>query len=142
MDIRKFKDVIAKRECTKDEAYWEVEKCWDDLVEVLCEDMPGTIRYLYTECTAREFAFLSEVLDEAVAHVPDMDFIRALRYLAEKYPEENSMCQITPFIDSAQCLIEAIEAQNWPLGKSVAPYISEKFLHEWLVSHGRLRKPQ
>ena len=91
---------------------------------------------------AREFAFLSEVLDEAVAHVPDMDFIRALRYLAEKYPEENSMCQITPFIDSAQCLIEAIEAQNWPLVKSVAPYISEKFLHEWLVSHGRLRKPQ
>ena len=43
MDIRKFKDVIAKRECTNDEAYWEVEKCWDDLVEVLCEDMPGTI---------------------------------------------------------------------------------------------------
>ena len=42
MDIRKFKDVIAKRECTNDEAYWEVEKCWDDLVEVLCEDMPGT----------------------------------------------------------------------------------------------------
>lgn len=81
-------------------------------------------------------------MDEAVAHVPDMDFIRALRYLAEKYPEENSMCQITPFIDSAQCLIEAIEAQNWPLVKSVAPYISEKFLHEWLVSHGRLRKPQ
>ncbi len=47
MDIRKFKDVIAKRECTNDEAYWEVEKCWDDLVEVLCEDMPGTLLRMY-----------------------------------------------------------------------------------------------
>ena len=70
MDIRKFKDVIAKRECTNDEAYWEVEKCWDDLVEVLCEDMPGTIKYLYSECTVEEFLWLSEFFEETVARSP------------------------------------------------------------------------
>jgi hypothetical protein len=142
MNIRKFKDVIAKRECTNDEAYWDVEKCWQDLVEVLCEDMPGTIKYLYSGCTAREFALLSEVLDETVAHIPDMDFIKALRYLAKKYPEENSMCQITPFIDSAQCLIEAIEAQNWPLVKDVVPEASVPSLKAWLRSHGKLKKKE
>ena len=142
MDIRKFKDVIAKRECTNDEAYWEVEKCWDDLVEVLCEDMPGTIKYLYSECTVEEFLWLSEFFEETVARVPDMGYVDGLRYLAQKYPKETKEYRVEYFLNSAQYLIEEIEAQNWPLVKEVVPEASVTALREWLRSHGKLNENQ
>lgn len=142
MDIRKFKDVIAKRECTNDEAYWEVEKCWDDLVEVLCEDMPGTIKYLYSECTVEEFLWLSEFFEETVARVPDMGYVDGLRYLAQKYPKETKEYRVEYFLNSAQYLIEEIEAQNWPLVKEVVPEASVPALREWLRSHGKLNENQ
>ena len=142
MDIRKFKDVIAKRECTNDEAYWEVEKCWDDLVEVLCEDMPGTIKYLYSECTVEDFLWLSEFFEETVARVPDMGYVDGLRYLAQKYPKETKEYRVEYFLNSAQYLIEEIEAQNWPLVKEVVPEASVPALREWLRSHGKLNENQ
>lgn len=60
MDIRKFKELIAKREKIHPEDYLTIEHCDKELIDVLCEDMPGTIKYLYSECTVEEFLWLSE----------------------------------------------------------------------------------
>lgn len=62
MDIRKFKELIAKREKIHPEDYLTIEHCDKELIDVLCEDMPGTIKYLYSECTVEEFLWLSEFL--------------------------------------------------------------------------------
>ena len=67
MDIRKFKELIAKREKIHPEDYLTIEHCDKELIDVLCEDMPGTIKYLYSECTVEEFLWLSEFFEETVA---------------------------------------------------------------------------
>ena len=70
MDIRKFKELIAKREKIHPEDYLTIEHCDKELIDVLCEDMPGTIKYLYSECTVEEFLWLSEFFEETVARRP------------------------------------------------------------------------
>ena len=83
MDIRKFKELIAKREKIHPEDYLTIEHCDKELIDVLCEDMPGTIKYLYSECTVEEFLWLSEFFEETVARVPDMGYVDGLRYLVK-----------------------------------------------------------
>ena len=142
MNTLKFKALIAKRAKKHNEADAEIEKCHQELIDVLCEDMPGTIKYLYSECTVEEFLWMSEFFEETVARVPDMGFVDGLRYLAEKYPKETKEYDVEFFINSAQYLIEEIEAQNWPLVKEVVPEASVPSLKEWLRSHGKLKEKE
>ena len=142
MDIRKFKELIAKREKIHPEDYLTIEHCDKELIDVLCEDMPGTIKYLYSECTVEEFLWLSEFFEETVARVPDMGYVDGLRYFAQKYPKETKEYRVEYFLNSAQYLIEEIEAQNWPLVKEVVPEASVPALREWLRSHGKLNENQ
>ena len=90
MDINKFRLAIKAREQTDDEWIEGVKECQSDIVDIVCDDMDGTIRFLRTECTADEFSWLSEVFDAIASMVPRKDFFDALWFLAEKYPEETA----------------------------------------------------
>lgn len=71
-----------------------------------------------------------------------MGYVDGLRYLAQKYPKETKEYRVEYFLNSAQYLIEEIEAQNWPLVKEVVPEASVTALREWLRSHGKLNENQ
>lgn len=106
MNIQLFKQIIHERENTDDEWYTRVEELQEQLIDVLSEDIAGTNEYLRTECTADEFSWISEVFDEIAEKTQSKEFIAALRFLAQRYPEETKMYNIIPFIDSAELAIE------------------------------------
>lgn len=109
MNITRLKSIIQERELTDDEWADGVEKCQRDLINVLCEDIDGTVEYLRTDCTADEFSWISEVFDEIVTQTGSREFVDALRFLAEKYPEETERYNIVSFIDSAECLLDEMK---------------------------------
>ena len=106
MDIDKFRSAINAREQTDDEQTECVQKCQNDLVDIVCDDMDGTIQYLLTDCTADEFSWLSEVFDEIAEIIRSQEFIEALKRLAIKFPEETKTYNIMSFIESAEGTIE------------------------------------
>ncbi len=106
MYVRRFKNIIAEREKTDDEWDAGVAKCNQALIDVLCEDMDGTLQYLQSDCTADEFSWISEVFDEIALRSKSRDFINALRFLSAKYPEEARKYNIIPFIDSAELQLD------------------------------------
>lgn len=142
MDIQKFKKCITKRINTDDDDDIGVDKCHQEIADVIAEDMPGMIRYLYDGCTLEEYLWMSECYEDIVVRAPDMGFVDGLRYLARKYPKETKEYSVEFFLNSAQYLIEEIEAQNWPLVKEVVPEASVPSLKEWLRSHGKLKEKE
>ena len=68
MSRQTIRQVIAQRarveELSQGEDYYEIEKCWKQLVDVVCEDLDEAIRFLEVDCTEDEFSWISEVLDD------------------------------------------------------------------------------
>ncbi len=95
---------------------WGVEKCRQKEVELLTADMNETLRYLDNECTADEFAWISEVFDDVAEITQSRRFTEVLRRLAEKYPEETKKYNILSFIESAEAVIGEDEENSEPNG--------------------------
>lgn len=112
MNRERFKAVIHEREQTDDEWTEGVQKCQEELISVLCEDIDGTLQYLRSECTADEFSWISEVFDEIAIRTKSREFIAVLRVLVEKYPEETEEYNIIPFIDSAECQLDQMDMSD------------------------------
>ncbi|PNP88781.1 hypothetical protein HXT27_01365 [Gardnerella sp. DNF00502] len=87
MDVQKFKEVIQKRINTVDEYYVGVEECWKEEIEVLSEDVPSTVAYLKNECTADEFAWICEIIDDLAAETQSREIVECYKNLGEKYPD-------------------------------------------------------
>ena len=78
---------IAKRAATEDEWDYDVEKCWKEEIEILSRNIKETIAFLEYECTADEFAWLSEVIDDVAEKTQSREFVDCLYKVAKKYPE-------------------------------------------------------
>ena len=87
MDVQKFKEVIQKRINTVDEYYVGVEECWKEEIEVLSEDVPSTVAYLKNECTADEFAWICEIIDDLASETQSREIVECYKNLGEKYPD-------------------------------------------------------
>lgn len=55
---------IVKRAATEDEWDYGVKQCWEEEIAILSRNIDDTIAFLESECTADEFAWLSEVIDD------------------------------------------------------------------------------
>lgn len=92
MNIGKFKEIIRERcrsaaEC-RDEWSFGIEKCWSQEIEMLSEDVDATISFLQNECTAEEFSWISEIIDNLVEQTRSRELVQAYKNLADKFPEE------------------------------------------------------
>ena len=96
----KLRDEVEERSQGND--YYGIQQCWKKEIALLTADMDETIRFLDTECTADEFAWLSEVFDDVAEITQSKQFIDALYRLADKYPEETKAENILSFIESAE----------------------------------------
>ena len=67
MRIEEFRKVIKERIECPDEWDYGVERCWKKEIEILSEDIPSTIEFLMTECTADEYSWISEVIEDLAA---------------------------------------------------------------------------
>ena len=92
-------------ENTFDEDYYAASKTWAKEIDILCEDMDDTIRYLNEECPGYGFAWISEVMEDVAERTQSLEFVETLYKLAEKYPEETKEYNIMTFVNvSRDCL--------------------------------------
>lgn len=106
MDIIKFRDIIRQREEIDDEWDYGVEQCWKQEIAILTEDIPTTIEYLKNECTAHEYSWISEVLDDIVGMIPSTELVQCYKDLMAKFPEECSKYNIAGSIKNAEAILK------------------------------------
>lgn len=107
MDVQRFKEVIQKRINTVDEYYVGVEECWKEEIEILSEDVPSTVAYLKNDCTADEFAWICEIIDDLAVKTKSREIVDAYKNLGKKYPD---MAKTFSFEFCAAYAEEALEA--------------------------------
>ena len=106
MNIGKFKEIIRERsrvatECS-DEWSFVIEKCWNEEIEILGEDVDATISFLQNECTAEEFSWISEIIDNLAERTRSRELVQAYKNLTDKFPEECKESNISESIKFAE----------------------------------------
>lgn len=102
MKIEEFRKVIQERIECPDEWAYGVERCWKREIEILSEDIRSTIEFLLTECTADEFSWISEVIDDLAAKTQNRELIMCYKSLIEKFPKECKSYNIAENIEYAE----------------------------------------
>ncbi|WP_031556556.1 hypothetical protein [Lachnospira multipara] len=106
MDINSFREVIKKHEETDDEWDYGIEQCRKKKIEILSEDIPSTIEFLKTECTAEEFSWISEVIDDIVDKYSSKELVEGYKTLMTKFPKECSKYNIAGVIESCENILK------------------------------------
>jgi len=106
MDINSFRKVIKQREETDDEWDYGIEQCWKKEIEILSEDIPSTIEFLINECTAEEYSWISEVIDDIVDETLSKELVDAYKSLTTKYPEECEKYNIEGVIEICENILK------------------------------------
>ena len=102
MDTFSISDLLETRAKITSDTDPALGKCQKALTNLCCGDMPSTLAFLRNACTAQQFVLLSELFDSIAEKSQNRDFIAALRFLAEKYPEATREHDLLPFIDFAE----------------------------------------
>lgn len=109
MNIELFREIIARREYIEEISHGEwaegIEDCWKREIVVLSEDIPGTISFFKAECTATEYSWISEVIEDLAAQTQSRKLVEAYKSVMAKFPEE---CEIYNIADSIQIAEEAL----------------------------------
>ncbi|EDT49401.1 hypothetical protein UUR2_0473 [Ureaplasma urealyticum serovar 2 str. ATCC 27814] len=105
--IKQFKDLIMERKiigkCPLN--YWDLDLVWEKLVKLICASEASFsvfIEYMKTKMTACEYSTLKEISDDIVAIFPWISFIKAYRFLEQRYPTTTKEYNIKLFIDDAE----------------------------------------
>ena len=120
MDVQKFKEVIRRRKETHDEYDYGVEMCNKEEIQVLAEDIPSTIEYLKNDCTADEFVWISEIIDDIAEKTKSRELVECYKNLMNKYSEETKEYYIGFCIECAEDFLQdTVEDfdSNQPLNK-------------------------
>jgi len=120
MDVQKFKEVIRRRKETHDEYDYGVEMCNKEEIQVLAEDIPSTIEYLKNDCTADEFVWISEIIDDLAEKTRNRELMECYKSLMNKYSEETKEYYIGFCIECAEDFLQdTVEDfdSNQPLNK-------------------------
>ena len=102
MRIEEFRDVIQERiQCHSE---WDegIERCWKKEVEILAEDIPSTINYLISDCTADEYSWISEIIEDLASKTQSRELIDCYKSLMKKFPEECEKYNIAGSIEYAE----------------------------------------
>ncbi|NLM16537.1 MAG: hypothetical protein GX221_02330 [Candidatus Riflebacteria bacterium] len=110
MDVKKFKEIIKERErisvVSSDNDDFAIDKCWEELTELLSKNIEATIEYIENECDNNEFAWISEVFDFVAKKTQSQEFIDALNRYADAHPSVHDLCNIRGSIGFAQAEIK------------------------------------
>jgi len=104
-----FKKLCKERETIDFYADWEVDEVLHLLINLICKDdntFNEFITYMKTEMTDYEYSTLSEISDELAFNFPSMEFIKAYKTLAKKYPQTTEKYKIEPFIKDAEKIVK------------------------------------
>ena len=120
MDVQKFREVLKELNETEIEYDYGIEMCWKEEVEILSEDIPSTIEYLKNDCTADEFVWISEIIDDIAEKTKSRELVECYKNLMNKYSEETKEYYIGFCIECAEDFLQdTVEDfdSNQPLNK-------------------------
>ena len=106
MDVQKFREVLKKLDETEIEYDYGIEMCWKEEVKILSEDIPSTIEYLKNECTADEFVWISEIIDDLAEKTKSRELVECYKSLMAKFPEEAKRYHVDFCIECAKDFLE------------------------------------
>lgn len=110
MDVNKFRKAISERERILKECYDEwtfgIEQCWKQEVEILSENVSDTISFLQDECTAEEYSWISEIIDDLVEKTQSRELIHVYKSLMVKFTDECKKYNISESIEFAENMLE------------------------------------
>ena len=93
----KINQIIEKRKKLHIEDDFGIQKCWEDLTNVLSDNENKTISYL-NSCEKEQIYWISENFEDISENLESKDFIRCLRNLDKKFP----VLEMTKDIDLAE----------------------------------------
>lgn len=106
MNVELFREIITRREYVEKISHGEwadgIEECWKREIKVLSDDVPGTIVFLKTQCTAAEYSWISEIIEELAAMTQNKELVEVYKSLLSKFPEESEMYNIADSIRFAE----------------------------------------
>lgn len=117
MKVDRLRQVIKEREHIEEISQGEwtegIEACWKEEVDILAENVDDTIMFLESNCTANEFAWISEILDDLIERTRSREIILCYENLQLKFPQEYKEGNIAYSIAAAKDLLEeALNEQN------------------------------
>lgn len=86
--LKTVKEILDKRVKINDEDDYGIEKCRDELIEVLSQDELLTINIL-NQLDENEILYTSEVFEEIAYNLQSVNYINCLKKIFEKYPSLN-----------------------------------------------------
>lgn len=110
MNVIKFREVIKERnrilkECC-DEWTFGIEQCWTQEIEILSENVSDTVAFLKNECTADEYSWISEIIDDLAEKTQSHELVQVYKSLMIKFPEECEKYNISESIKFAENVLE------------------------------------
>lgn len=106
MNIKEFREVIMQRAQIEDESNGEnqngIDSCWEKEIEILSEDIPSSIEFIRNECTADEFSWISEVIDDVVSRTKSVEFLHCYKEAMDRFPEECRRYNILQSVHAAE----------------------------------------
>jgi hypothetical protein len=110
MNKEKFREVIARRiyveEISQGEWADAIEECWKKEIDILSGDIPSTIEFLKNECTADEYTWISEVLDDVIEKKPSKELVECYKSLMKKFPEECAQYNISGVVEICENILK------------------------------------
>ncbi|AYE33969.1 hypothetical protein [Clostridium septicum] len=82
----RIKKVIEQRKKLNMNDDMGIQKCWEDITDILSENEEDTIAYL-NNCDKDELYWISEVFEDISENLQSQEFIECLRRLDVKFPE-------------------------------------------------------
>ncbi|WP_185614352.1 hypothetical protein [Listeria booriae] len=92
--------ILEKRKSLNINDDFGIEKCWNEMTELLSQNEMDTINYL-EESTEKDLYYISEIFEDVSERFQSEQFINCLRKLDKKFPE----LDMTQDIDIAESYI-------------------------------------
>ena len=81
-----IQQAIQERRNILDEDNIMLDKAWRDMVDACAKDVPSTVAFIRSECTADDMNFLSEVFDELIYQIQSPELTASIVQTALQYP--------------------------------------------------------
>ncbi len=113
MNIQKLRKVIAQYISLDNNDDFATEKCWEEMTEMLSEDITDTISFFESECTIEEFYWLSSIFEDVIAKTQCIALISIWRsklsdISLEKFKQEKMKTSVT-YADCIKSIKQGID---------------------------------
>lgn len=110
MMINEFREVIKQRERIEaiSSGEWAdgIERCWQEEIKILSEDIESTIDFLNNHCTASEYSWISEIIEDLIEQTQSKELLECYKSLMNKFSDECNVYNIEASISFAESMLE------------------------------------